>query len=118
MAALPVTLGFALDGGVLRWAGELPDVRAEDLLGKGRQGEPSEREEAAEWLREVLKDGPLPVSEVEKRAERELECSWKTIKRVEAKFQRVSDVMLLQALPQNVAGKTLKNKLQEMYLDR
>lgn len=38
--------------------------------------------------------------------------------RVEAKFQRVSDVMLLQALPQNVAGKTLKNKLQEMYLER
>ena len=38
--------------------------------------------------------------------------------RVEAKFQRVSDVMLLQTLPQNVAGKTLKNKLQEMYHDR
>lgn len=38
--------------------------------------------------------------------------------RVEAKFQRVSEVMLLKALPQNVAGKTLKNKLQEMYHDR
>jgi long-chain acyl-CoA synthetase len=35
--------------------------------------------------------------------------------RVGAKFQRVGDVMILAAFPRNVAGKTLKGKLQEHY---
>jgi acyl-CoA synthetase (AMP-forming)/AMP-acid ligase II len=35
--------------------------------------------------------------------------------RVGAKFQRVSDVMILDDLPRNVAGKTLKRELQERY---
>jgi acyl-CoA synthetase (AMP-forming)/AMP-acid ligase II len=36
--------------------------------------------------------------------------------RVGAKFQRLSEVMILEAFPRNVAGKTLKAKLQEHYL--
>ncbi len=35
--------------------------------------------------------------------------------RVGAKFQRVSDVMILDDFPRNVAGKTLKRVLQEQY---
>jgi long-chain acyl-CoA synthetase len=35
--------------------------------------------------------------------------------RVGAKFQRVSDVMILQDFPRNVAGKTLKRVLREQY---
>lgn len=35
--------------------------------------------------------------------------------RVGAKFQRVSDVMLCDDFPRNVAGKTLKRVLQEQY---
>jgi long-chain acyl-CoA synthetase len=35
--------------------------------------------------------------------------------RVGAKFQRVADVMILESFPRNVAGKTLKGKLQEQY---
>ncbi|MBI2154289.1 MAG: AMP-binding protein [Candidatus Rokubacteria bacterium] len=35
--------------------------------------------------------------------------------RVGAKFQRVSDVMIADDLPRNVAGKTLKRVLQEQY---
>jgi long-chain acyl-CoA synthetase len=35
--------------------------------------------------------------------------------RVGAKFQRVSDVMLVDDLPRNVAGKTLKRVLQDSY---
>jgi long-chain acyl-CoA synthetase len=35
--------------------------------------------------------------------------------RVGAKFQRVSDVMLVDDFPRNVAGKTLKRVLQEQY---
>jgi len=35
--------------------------------------------------------------------------------RVGAKFQRVSDVMILNDLPRNIAGKTLKRELQRRY---
>jgi long-chain acyl-CoA synthetase len=35
--------------------------------------------------------------------------------RVSAKFQRVSDVVIVGAFPRNVAGKTLKGKLREQY---
>jgi len=35
--------------------------------------------------------------------------------RVGAKFQRLSDVMLVDDFPRNVAGKTLKRVLQEQY---
>lgn len=35
--------------------------------------------------------------------------------REEAKYQRVSDVVLLDNFPRNVAGKILINKLKELY---
>jgi acyl-CoA synthetase (AMP-forming)/AMP-acid ligase II len=35
--------------------------------------------------------------------------------RVGAKFQRVSDVMVLEDFPRNIAGKTLKRVLREQY---
>lgn len=35
--------------------------------------------------------------------------------RVAAKFQRVSDVMVVDTFPRNVAGKTMKRVLQELY---
>lgn len=35
--------------------------------------------------------------------------------RVDAKFQRVSDVVILPAFPRNVAGKTLKREMREHY---
>jgi long-chain acyl-CoA synthetase len=38
--------------------------------------------------------------------------------RVGAKFQRVSDVMIVDTFPRNVAGKTLKRVLQEHYKTR
>jgi acyl-CoA synthetase (AMP-forming)/AMP-acid ligase II len=34
---------------------------------------------------------------------------------VGAKFQRVTDVMILDDFPRNVAGKTLKRVLREQY---
>jgi len=36
--------------------------------------------------------------------------------RVEARFQKVSDVLIVNQMPRNVAGKTLKNELRENYL--
>jgi acyl-CoA synthetase (AMP-forming)/AMP-acid ligase II len=35
---------------------------------------------------------------------------------VSAKFQRVSDVIVLQEFPRNAAGKTLKRAIKEEYL--
>jgi acyl-CoA synthetase (AMP-forming)/AMP-acid ligase II len=35
--------------------------------------------------------------------------------RVDAKFQRVSDVMIMDVFPRNVAGKTLKRDMREHY---
>lgn len=37
--------------------------------------------------------------------------------RVEAKYQRVSDVAIMDDLPANVAGKVVKNTLKQKYLD-
>ena len=34
----------------------------------------------------------------------------------EARFQKVSDVLIVERMPRNVAGKTLKNELKENYL--
>lgn len=39
-----------------------------------------------------------------------------TNKRVEARFQKISDVVFLEAFPRNVAGKTLKRSIKEDYL--
>ncbi|MBT8434414.1 MAG: acyl--CoA ligase, partial [Gammaproteobacteria bacterium] len=36
--------------------------------------------------------------------------------RVEARFQKISDVVIVDQMPRNVAGKTLKNELRENYL--
>ena len=36
--------------------------------------------------------------------------------RVEARFQKLSDVLIIDDMPRNVAGKTLKNELRETYL--
>ena len=38
--------------------------------------------------------------------------------RVGAKFQRVTDVVIVDDFPRNVAGKTLKRVLQEQYRRR
>lgn len=38
--------------------------------------------------------------------------------RVDAKFQRVSDVMIMKVFPRNVAGKTLKRDMREQYQQR
>ncbi len=36
--------------------------------------------------------------------------------RVEARFQKVSDVVIVDQMPRNVAGKTLKHELKDNYL--
>ena len=38
-----------------------------------------------------------------------------TNSRVDAKFQRVSDVIIMNAFPSNVAGKVLKREMRDSY---
>jgi len=62
--------------------------------------------------------GETPVAAVVLHAGRPIESAelaeWINA-RVGAKFQRVSDVMIVAEFPRNVAGKTLKRVLQEQY---
>ena len=37
--------------------------------------------------------------------------------RVDAKFQRVKEILILDSFPRNVAGKTLKREMREAYLN-
>jgi acyl-CoA synthetase (AMP-forming)/AMP-acid ligase II len=65
--------------------------------------------------------GETPVAAVVLRAEERVSAAelleWINA-RVGAKFQRVTDVMIVEDFPRNVAGKTLKRVLQERYRAR
>ena len=63
--------------------------------------------------------GETPVAAVALREDADIGASelrqWIN-DRVEARFQKVSDVTIVTQMPRNVAGKTLKNELKEDYL--
>ena len=65
--------------------------------------------------------GETPVAAVIAKLGRAIDTAeiveW-TNSRVDAKFQRVSDVIVLDAFPRNAAGKTLKRELREQYVAR
>lgn len=65
--------------------------------------------------------GETPVAAVITRSgvevDREDLKSWIN-ERIEARFQKVHDVVFLNDFPRNVAGKTLKRTLKEMYLNQ
>jgi acyl-CoA synthetase (AMP-forming)/AMP-acid ligase II len=62
--------------------------------------------------------GELPVAAVAKRADAPLDkaelIAW-TNARVAAKFQRITDVVIYDDFPRNVAGKTLKREMRARY---
>jgi len=62
--------------------------------------------------------GEVPIAAVLLREGRSLRADelieW-TNSRVDAKFQRISDVVILDTFPYNLAGKILKRELREMY---
>jgi RecA-family ATPase len=91
LAAYPPAVAFTLTPaeqdpryGVISWGGEVPGVRAGDLVSRRPDGEErSEREEAAEFLRTELADAPRPVSEMEAAA-KAAGLGWATVKKAKA----------------------------------
>ena len=63
--------------------------------------------------------GETPVAAVichgDHNATADILKAW-TNQRVDAKFQRVKEILILDSFPRNVAGKTLKRKMREAYL--
>ena len=63
--------------------------------------------------------GETPVAAVichaDHNATADILKAW-TNQRVDAKFQRVKEILILDSFPRNVAGKTLKREMREAYL--
>ena len=63
--------------------------------------------------------GETPVAAVifipEKKISKEKLIKW-TNDMVNAKFQRISDIIIYESFPQNVAGKTLKREIRDTYI--
>jgi len=64
----------------LHWEAAPVEQEADTLLGEARGERRSELEEAAEWLREVLAEGPLPAVDLQRQA-REAGIAWITVRR-------------------------------------
>ncbi len=65
--------------------------------------------------------GETPIAAITLRPHAVVEpaelVAW-TNERVDAKFQRIRDVIIVEAFPRNVAGKTLKRELRDQYQQR
>jgi putative DNA primase/helicase len=87
-------LAYRIEGGpdgvpFLHWDQSPVEQQAETLLGEP-QGEPrSELEEAADWLRDVLAEGPRLAVDLQRQA-REAGISWITIRRAKRQAGAVS----------------------------
>ncbi len=118
-------LGYVDDDGFLYLAGRKKDL----IISGGVNVYPQDIEEVAAGHAQVLEVavfgvesdqwGETPVAAVALREEAAVDADelrqWIN-DRVEARFQKVSDVVIVAQMPRNVAGKTLKNELKEDYL--
>lgn len=70
------------------WERDPVTTRADDAMAQpaGRPGPaPVAQDEAADWLRDVLRDGPMPASELRAAAKRD-GLSWRTVERVRTRL--------------------------------
>ena len=118
-------LGYLDESGFLYLAGRKKEL----IISGGVNVYPQDIEEVAaahELVLEVAvfgvesaKWGETPVAAVVLQPEAAIDSSalreWIN-ERVEARFQKISTVVIVDQMPRNVAGKTLKNVLKENYL--
>ena len=118
-------LGYLDESGFLYLAGRKKEL----IISGGVNVYPQDIEEivaAHELVLEVAvfgvesdKWGETPVAAVVLQANASIDekalMEW-TNNRVEARFQKISAIVILDQMPRNVAGKTLKNELKENYL--
>ncbi len=118
-------LGYLDENGFLYLAGRKKEL----IISGGVNVYPQDIEEIASAHEQVLevavfgveseKWGETPVAAVVLQADAGLDAStlleWIN-SRVEARFQKISDVVIVNQMPRNVAGKTLKNELKDNYL--
>ncbi len=118
-------LGYLDDSGFLYLAGRKKEL----IISGGVNVYPQDIEEVAGAHPQALevavfgidsdKWGESPVAAIVLRPEAKssaVELKQWINQRVEARFQKVSDVVIVQQMPRNVAGKTLKHELKEYYL--
>ncbi len=88
LSAPPPGLAFRIVGQPARieWEPDpLDGIRADDVVApkESKRGpEPTTRDAAALWLAALLRDGPLPVSEIREQA-KAADLSWRTIRRAQ-----------------------------------
>ena len=100
-----------ISGGVNVYPKDTEEVllRHDDIIEAAVFGVPDEKWGESSIAAVRLKKGRTPTSE-------EL-VAW-TNANVGAKFQRLSDLIILDQFPRNMAGKTLKREIRDSYLDR
>ncbi len=119
-------MGYLDDRGFLYLSGRKKEL----IISGGINVYPRDIEEIASQHPEILevavfgveseKWGETPVAAIELKQDLSIEPAvlkrWIN-DRIEARFQKVSEVFIIEKMPRNIAGKTVKNVLKQMYDD-